>query len=265
MKKAKTTFLAASVVIVGASLSQGAISIGSLNSAVSQDFDVLATTGSSTFVDDSTIAGWTVNSEEMDSNSNEYFASSGTSTGGEVFSFGTGTDSDRALGYIGSGGNDFFNVAVGLQNNTGVTISAINVSYTGEQWRSGGNTSDNLNLLTFSYQIFSAGAGILPASTSLTGWTTVSSLDFAAPQLSLAAGSLDGNSAANQESFSGVSLGSITLNAGDEIWLRWTGNNAAGTDAGLSIDDFSAVAVPEPSSSALLGLGGLALILRRRK
>ncbi|MEZ7957082.1 MAG: PEP-CTERM sorting domain-containing protein [Rubritalea sp.] len=32
-----------------------------------------------------------------------------------------------------------------------------------------------------------------------------------------------------------------------------------------SIDNFSITAVPEPSSTALLGLGGLALIMRRRK
>jgi hypothetical protein len=32
-----------------------------------------------------------------------------------------------------------------------------------------------------------------------------------------------------------------------------------------TVDDFGVVAVPEPSTTALLGLGGLALILRRRK
>ena len=35
--------------------------------------------------------------------------------------------------------------------------------------------------------------------------------------------------------------------------------------AQYSVDDVSVTAVPEPSSAALLGLGGLALILRRRK
>jgi hypothetical protein len=35
--------------------------------------------------------------------------------------------------------------------------------------------------------------------------------------------------------------------------------------ASMAVDNISVVAVPEPSSSALLGLGGLALILRRRK
>ena len=56
------------------------------------------------------------NSEEMDSNSDEYFAEDGSSTGGEVFSFGVDGNSDRALGYIGSGGNDYFNVGVRLEH-----------------------------------------------------------------------------------------------------------------------------------------------------
>ena len=38
-----------------------------------------------------------------------------------------------------------------------------------------------------------------------------------------------------------------------------------GSKAGLGLDNLSITAVPEPSSTALLGLGGLALILRRRK
>ena len=38
-----------------------------------------------------------------------------------------------------------------------------------------------------------------------------------------------------------------------------------GTSPSVSIQDFTLTAVPEPSSAALLGLGGLALILRRRK
>lgn len=48
----------------------------------------------------------------------------------------------------------------------------------------------------------------------------------------------------------------LTLTAGTDVVI--TGN-------GASVRDLNVTAVPEPSSSALLGLGGLALILRRRK
>ncbi len=42
-------------------------------------------------------------------------------------------------------------------------------------------------------------------------------------------------------------------------------NNASGTQVGTYIDNVRMSTVPEPSSTALLGLGGLALILRRKK
>lgn len=232
-------------------------------SSYSQNFDGLANTSSATYVDETTITGWIVNSEEMDSNSDEYFAGSGTSTGGEVYSFGTGTDSDRALGYLGSGGNDFFNAAVRLVNTSGSEITSLNVSYIGEQWRSGGNTSDNNNILNFSYQTFTSGGGSIPASTSLTGWTEVDALDFSAPQADVASGALDGNLAANREALS-TSI-SLSWAAGDELWLRWTGNDGSGTDAGLAIDDFSVV-VPEASTFALLaGMSALGFVMLRRR
>jgi hypothetical protein len=51
---------------------------------------------------------------------------------------------------------------------------------------------------------------------------------------------------------------------GQYVQLRLL-DNFSGDRVGLSELQFNAVAVPEPSSTALLGLGGLALILRRRK
>ncbi len=45
----------------------------------------------------------------------------------------------------------------------------------------------------------------------------------------------------------------------------WDGALTATQMAALSSNAASVVAVPEPSSTALIGLGGLALILRRRK
>jgi hypothetical protein len=58
---------------------------------------------------------------------------------------------------------------------------------------------------------------------------------------------------------------------GNWTTLRWDFFNAAGNGGGktMTIDKVvfgnTLTAVPEPSSTALLGLGGLALILRRRK
>ena len=58
------------------------------------------------------------------------------------------------------------------------------------------------------------------------------------------------------------------LSAGDEIVVSTANDNTVGANfnttsiGGLTFDTF---VVPEPSSSALLGLSGLALLLRRRR
>ena len=232
---------------------RAAVVVNATGTPYTQDFDGLISTGSGTFVDDSTINGWIVNSEEMDTNNDDYFANDGGSTGGEVYSYGSDGSSDRALGYLGSGGNDYFNAAVVLENGTGTTINDILISFVGEQWRSGGNTSDNQNVLTFAWQV---GASItVPASTSVAGWTVVNALEFSAPQPNVAAGPLDGNDAANQTSFSGVSVAGLSWADGQQLALRWVGNDGAGTDAGLAIDNVSVTAVPEPSTLAFAGLG----------
>ncbi|MBQ34300.1 MAG: hypothetical protein CMG32_05590, partial [Candidatus Marinimicrobia bacterium] len=227
------------ITIVASGASGNEVNIGE---TYSQNFNGLIVSGSGTYTDNSTIAGWYVNSEEMDSNADEYIAGTGSSTSGEVYSFGSSSASDRALGYLGSGGNDYFNLALRLVNSTGAAIDQITISYTGEQWRSGGTTNDNNNSLDFSWQIFSSGAGSLPQSTSLTNWTENNSFDFSAPVTSTASGALDGNNSTYRTSYSSVAITSMSWANGDELWIRWMGNDGTGADAGLAVDDFSVTA-----------------------
>lgn len=60
------------------------------------------------------------------------------------------------------------------------------------------------------------------------------------------------------------SIGSFTADSSTQSITITGGNGSSGGFSGLIIAQDTA-AVPEPSSTALLGLGGLALILRRRK
>lgn len=70
--------------------------------------------------------------------------------------------------------------------------------------------------------------------------------------------------------FQSVNVALLGSDAGDTIELRFQESiteGASGGARGLQVADvnFSVSTIPEPSSTALLGLGGLALILRRRK
>ena len=62
-----------------------------------------------------------------------------------------------------------------------------------------------------------------------------------------------------------LGIGGVTT-AGDlDYYIIQFAQNENGLAGVTSIDNFSLTAIPEPSSTALLGLGGLALMLRRRR
>ena len=63
-------------------------------------------------------------------------------------------------------------------------------------------------------------------------------------------------------------LNYVSANSGNDLALRFENVSNEGINfnhATLLVDSISITPVPEPSSAALLGLGGIALILRRRK
>jgi hypothetical protein len=128
-----------------------------------QDFNTLSSVGTSnTWTDNSTLTGW-YSSRVL------YIASTGTSTSGGLYSFGT-TAADRAIGSLGSGTVTPIHYGVAITNTTGETITSVNVVYTGEQWRCGGATAV-ANTLDFAYQLNAA-------SISTGTWTDANSLDF---------------------------------------------------------------------------------------
>jgi hypothetical protein len=116
-------------------------------------------------------------------------------------------------------------------------ITSLDVSYTGEQWRNGGNAT--AHSLTFQYQIASPGV-VTSANVPATGWTTHAPLSFTGPIAAAASATLDGNLGLNRTAISATLT--VTVNPGQEIWLRWQDPDDAGNDHGLAIDDFSVVA-----------------------
>ncbi len=226
------------------------VSIVSLGTPYAQNFNSLASTGiSNTWTDDTTLTGWY-------STRTIYLASSGTSTTGGLYSFGT-VAADRALGSIGSNTAGDIYYGARLKNNTGALVTSLAVSYTGEQWRNGGNTTQHR--LDFAYQ-----TGTTMTSLTAGTWTDVDALDFIGPIATATAGALDGNVAANRVALSSVVP--VTISPGQEIMLRWKDANDAGNDHGLAIDDLSVVAfgVPvdvEPSVSSTNPTGGATDVL----
>ncbi|EEF61632.1 PEP-CTERM sorting domain-containing protein [Pedosphaera parvula] len=236
-------------------------------SPYTQNFDTLANSGTAnTWTDNTTIAGWYAGTSGTFSGT--YRADIGSSTTGAIYSYGSSAATDRALGSVASGTTGTLAYGVRLQNNTGGMIGNLNLSYTGEQWRNGGNAT--AQTLSLTYRI-SSGPITSSDAAGTQSWTSYASLNFTSPTTGATAAALDGNNAANH-TFISATLTGITLNAGDEIFFRWVDLNDAGNDHGLAVDDFTLsydpVAVPEPSTFALLGVGAMAgmfVLVRRKK
>lgn len=247
----------------------------------SQNFDSLSNTpaaSSAAWTDNSTpgLAGWYASRAYVSGTTSAYgpFAyttyrvGDGSANNGSVWSFGTIGATDRALGSISSGTPKTNSFGVLFQNDTATALDNITISYTGEQWRNGGNTA--VQTLAFSYKIVPSFFSPLDVvAAGVNGWTAFTALNFNSPTTGATAATLDGNLAANQTVFSSILLTGVTLNPGDEIFLRWVDIDDSGSDHGLAVDNFTASfsVVPEPSTLALAALGGLGVtaMLRRRR
>ncbi len=224
----------------------------------SQDFDTLATTGTSSTLP----LGWSIN--ETSANANGlYTAGTGSSATGDTYSFGASGSSERALGGVSSE-NLIPSYGVQITNGLGGPITALSISYFGELWRSG-NALASPDGLVFAYSL---------DATSLSSgtFTNFSALDFNVTPAG-STGLRDGNAAANRTAISS-SLSGFSLGIGQSIFLRWTDPDVFRADHGLAIDDVQITAtfqqtpaVPEPGTWAMLiaGFGLVGGTLRRRR
>ncbi len=221
-----------------------------LSNPYSQNFDSLISSGSGTYVDNPPmdgpfgLSGWYTARLNGTNPGNTIVASSGSINTGALYSFGTGTNSERALGSIGSGTQGDFFWGVQLINNTASTISSLNISYTGEQWRNGGATQPQT--VDFQYQV---------GAPSLTGgtWTDFDPLDFTSPVFGPPAGALDGDTLPNRTPLSST-LSGLTVAPGQDIWLRWVDIDHPSSDHGLAIDEFSVSADTTPPPTPIVSI-----------
>jgi hypothetical protein len=233
-----TTFsvLAIAAAMLGGLLTQSAFgqaSLTTLDTPYSQSFDTLPASGSATWTNNSTIPGWF---HARTGTGTTIVANDGSSNAGNLYSYGTSAATDRSLGSLDSGnaaiGNMFWGMR--LQNNTGATITSLDVAYTGEQWR---NSAAAAQTLAFSYLVGSPTVTGSLAEFQSAG-VSVAALDFTSPITGGAAGALNGNLAANRVSESS-SISGLNIPNGTEVMLRWSDPDHTGADHGLSVDDLS--------------------------
>lgn len=209
-------------------LAAGTISLTTLGSAYTQNFNTLATSGTA---NTALPTGWDLSeSGSSTRNNGAYAASTGSDNAGDVYSFGSSASAERAYGGLLSG---TLTPIIGAQftNNTGSTVTSLDISYTGEMWRAGVTNRGAADRLDFQ---LSANATSLTTGT----WADFDSLDFNSPNTNATFGALNGNSAGNQTAISFTITG-VSIPNGSSFWIRWTDFNISGSDDGLSVDDFS--------------------------
>ena len=193
----------------------------------------------------------------------------GGSNAGAVYNFGTLSDSDRALGSIAS--NTFTAAGFGavFVNNTGrvLTEADIQIGFRSEQWRTSANPGIVENW-AFQFRLGDATLDINQSSSD--GWTLFPAFEIAELRNDINAnGALNGNATGNFATFAPSFLSAFVWLPGDRLAIRWLDTNDAGTDVGMSIDDFSFFVldpVPEPAALAMCGFALASLaFLRRRK
>lgn len=208
--------------IVGA---YGQVVFTNFTTPYTQDFNSLSNVGTSApWTDNSTLPGWYSSGSDGVAFSSYHV---GISASAGIHSYGSSGATDRALGMVSSSVDPTSTVYFGVRivNNTGATISSLNLNFTAEQWR----RNKVRRSLIFEYSND-------PATTNLqTGlWTSDASFDFLAPRFGSSLG-LNGNASAYRSEKNGVL--EVTIPVGGELWLRWSMSGA--NAPGLAIDDLT--------------------------
>ncbi|HEY2292421.1 MAG TPA: ExeM/NucH family extracellular endonuclease [Thermoanaerobaculia bacterium] len=203
------------------------VSLTTLGSAYTQNFDTLSNTAGST-TNNLTIPGWFMTETGGGARDNEQYAvDTGASTTGDTYSYGAAASTERALGQLRSG-TLIPNFGACFTNNTGSTITSLAVAYNGEEWRLG--TAGRTDQMNFEYS--------LNATDLVTGtWTNVAALNFVTPDTATT-GAKNGNAAADRTALSST-VSALSIANGATFWIRWNDQDATGADDGLAVDDFS--------------------------
>lgn len=207
-------------------------SITSVDQTYNQDFNTLASSGSSNSF---SLSNWTISRETYNGND-------GAGNTGTIYSYGTTGSSERALGSLNSGNTPKLYFGTSFKNESGSNIGKISITYTGEQWRNGTKNILGVGTLLPDSLIFQYSLNASSAIDSNASWTSVNALTFISPTLLTVEGKLDGNASEHKTTLS-AELG-IVLIAGQTLTIRWANERSissqvVGSRDGLAIDDLS--------------------------
>jgi len=163
----------------------------------------------------------------------------GSANGADNYNFGTSGSPDRALGSLAANSTQRDTEARFI-NVSDFDLTAFTISYTGEQWRVGGNGAANNDLIL---QFSTDGVSFVSLGTAF---------NFNTPIDSGSAGALDGNSAPNRVTgIGGTYTPANPITSGQVFYLRWSDADNTSLDHALAIDDFAisfALALPQPEA-----------------
>lgn len=199
------------------------IPINSFQDIYYQNFNTLASSGGPSTILPS---GWYIFESTGDG---KYLINDGTNASGNIYSFGSSGDADRALGSLKTG---TCNYSFGAQfvNTTGAVINSVFIEFAGEQWSL--NHFNRHDKLSFKY---SNNATSLNSGT----WTEFSALSFTGKICSgMYPGALNGNADTNRFLIN-AEIPDIDIPPGGKFWIKWEDISATLTDDGLAVDDFS--------------------------
>jgi trimeric autotransporter adhesin len=228
------------------------VSLTALNTAKSENFDGMTATGTST------VAGWSAVKASGTSTAAVGSALTLTvyttsSNSGAAYNAGTAGAADRSFGSLASGAL-VPRFGAGFQNNTGSTVTSIDLSGVMEQWRTGSNATVN-EKLNFEYS-FNA-TGIADASAT---WLPLTGMDLNEKlTTTTTAAGVDGNLPANQTAISG-SITAITWANGATLYIRWTDTDDLGSDGIYTIDDFSITPKGSATAAPVLSASNTTLV-----
>lgn len=172
------------------------------------------------------------------SNRTTYFRSRGCHNSGGLHVYGPDASTERALGARGSSSVATIEYGVRYINNTGSTITSLNISFRNEHWGNANPSVANhaLNVHTFSYRVSAS------AITNLTGaYTTGPSSLNVTPVQNTDGFAGSSMTAINGNTFFVIKSGCIdvTIPNGSEIMLKWTETDNGNNDHNMGIDDLT--------------------------